>query len=155
MVFDTFMNPGAAHKDVALVSSDSITPAPKTLPADAPGCSAEFRYWEGRDDFSIANKSAARITFRNGRVSVYMDISNTGDWITCFEDAHLDLPPKWWTRGGGGHLGITATTGMVSDNHDILSVQVSQEAEPVPEDVPEDTLPALVSSPFLSSRLIQ
>lgn len=28
------------------------------------GCDADFRFWEGRDDFSVSNKSVVKVTFK-------------------------------------------------------------------------------------------
>jgi hypothetical protein len=133
LVFDTYVNtePGHVHKDVQIVSSDGK--APRKLDDSPVGCDADFRYWEGRDDWSVYNHSAVRIRFASGRVSVWMDPRATGVWTQCLTDVALAAPEGWWREGeGGAWMGITATTGELADNHDILSVQTGPEDEVAP-----------------------
>lgn len=49
-----------------------------------------------------------------------MDLTGSGDYIDC---AVVDNPilPKGWLKKA--HVGITATTGALADNHDIISLQ--------------------------------
>lgn len=128
IVLDTFVNnePGHVHKDVQIVSSDGS--APRKLDDKPVGCDADFRYWEGRDDFSVANHSAMRVRFSGGRVSVWMDARATGAWVPCITDAVLSAPDGW--QRDGLWIGLTASTGDLADNHDVLSVQVGLEDEP-------------------------
>lgn len=64
VVFDTFRNSelNHIHKDIALYVNDGTTLDPSKL-TTVIGCDADFRFWEGRDDFSVSNKSVAKITF--------------------------------------------------------------------------------------------
>jgi len=135
VVFDTFVNtePGHVHKDVQIVSSDGK--APRKLDDSPVGCDADFRYWEGRDDWSVYNHSAVRIRFAGGRVSVWMDAKATGAWAPCITDAAVAAPEGWWREAegsGGAWMGLTATTGELADNHDVLSVQTGPEDEVAP-----------------------
>ena len=47
-----------------------------------------------------------------------VDAKNSGDWIECVDLQNLPLPKGWATNA---YVGITATTGQLSDNHDVLS----------------------------------
>lgn len=49
-----------------------------------------------------------------------MDLTGTGEYIDC---AIVDNPllPKDWLKKA--HIGITATTGALADNHDVISLQ--------------------------------
>ena len=86
------------HKDVQIVSSDGG--APVTLSAGNPiGCSADFRYWEGRDDYSVKNHSIARVRFAGNRVSVSIDAKATGNWVQCISDFVLPLQEGWQREG--------------------------------------------------------
>ena len=62
-----------------------------------------------------------------GMVRVSIDERNTGDFKTCFtEVTHFE--PGWWKEAT---IGISATTGQLADNHDILSVEtVEGEGDP-------------------------
>jgi len=130
VVLDTFVNsePGHAHKDVQIVSSDGSGPV--KLDDKPTGCDADFRYWEGRDDFTVANHSALRVRFAGGRVAVHIDARGTGEWRACIADAPVRAPPGW--ARDGLFLGLTASTGDLADNHDVLSLGVAAEDEPAP-----------------------
>ena len=69
VLFDTFVNTEVhnAHKDVALLvnNDQKLADAFSTL---AGGCDGDFRFWEGRDDFSITNRSAVKISYNVGAV---------------------------------------------------------------------------------------
>ena len=88
IIFDTFVNAESrqVHKDVALLESDGHES--KTAPhggmndPQAPGCDANFRYWQGRGDFSPAmNRSAVQITFAVRPDAVV--VTRCGDLYFC------------------------------------------------------------------------
>ena len=141
IIFDTYVNtdPGHVHKDILVVSNDGTmnkaAPHGGTNDPNPSGCDddfSEFRYWEGRDDFSVYNHSVARIVFRNNQVSVYIDSRATGTWSSCVKDVPVVAPAGWHRENNGAYLGIIATTGDLADNHDILSLQTTLEDEPAP-----------------------
>lgn len=63
VIFDTFRNTEVAHahKDIAVVVNDGRSSATDKLEQELDGCSAQYRYHEGRDDFSVANVSYAKV----------------------------------------------------------------------------------------------
>ena len=62
-----------------------------------------------------------------GLVRVAIDEKNTGKFTTCFTEA-THFEPGWWREAT---IGISATTGQLADNHDILSVEtVEGEGDP-------------------------
>ena len=65
-----------------------------------------------------------------GMVRVAIDERNTGNFKTCFTEA-TSFEPGWWKEAT---IGISATTGQLADNHDILSVE-TVEGEGDPEKV--------------------
>ena len=65
-----------------------------------------------------------------GKVTVSIDEKNSGNFHTCFTE-NINLKPDWWRRA---YIGISATTGQLADNHDILSVE-TVEGESDPEKV--------------------
>ena len=62
-----------------------------------------------------------------GMVRVAIDEKNTGNYHICIHE-RVDLPAGWWRKAT---IGISATTGQLADNHDILSVEtVEGEGDP-------------------------
>lgn len=69
VILDTYRNQesGLVHKDILLLSSDGTQAVAAshggTTDADAAGCDADFRFWEGRQDFEVraASYSSRRI----------------------------------------------------------------------------------------------
>ena len=49
-----------------------------------------------------------------------MDAANTGEWESCVTVDDLQLPDYWANRA---YVGMTATTGALADNHDIISLK--------------------------------
>lgn len=58
-------------------------------------------------------------------VLVSTDLENKAAWKECFQVKGVRLPT-------GYHIGLSATTGDLSDNHDIMSVRLFE------LDLPED-----------------
>lgn len=154
VIFDTFVNtePGHVHKDVSLVTNDGqqsrAAPHGGVNDPQAPGCDADFRFHEGRDDFNAAKaRSAARIHYdsRSRSVTVEIDARNTGEWIKCIDKAVVDLPAEWHKSA---HVGMTATTGQLADNHDIISLQVLEGNGVVADAAKEasENAPAMIST---------
>lgn len=59
------------------------------------------------------------VQYYNDELSVKTDIDNTGNWVICSTIKNVHLPSHY-------HFGITAATGDLSDNHDILSIKMRQ-----------------------------
>ena len=53
-------------------------------------------------------------------LEVFVDAANTGEWESCVSVPELDLPEFWASRA---YIGMTATTGQLADNHDIISLK--------------------------------
>jgi hypothetical protein len=47
-----------------------------------------------------------------------VDARNSGEWTHCVQLHGLEIPD--WPREA--HIGLTASTGQLSDNHDVLSL---------------------------------
>eukprot|EP01029_Cantina_marsupialis_P029715 TRINITY_DN782050_c0_g1_i1.p1 TRINITY_DN782050_c0_g1~~TRINITY_DN782050_c0_g1_i1.p1 ORF type:complete len:431 (-),score=133.79 TRINITY_DN782050_c0_g1_i1:184-1476(-) len=136
VLFDTFRNTedGHVHKDISLLVDNGERVGLDTDP-DRPGCTSEYRYWEKRDDFSVDNISLAKITYDNGVVTLVVDPHGEGIWSDCFVSKNLlsELPKDWTTTDL--YLGLSASTGQLADNHDIVSVVFNS----LEEDSDEDT----------------
>lgn len=50
-------------------------------------------------------------------MEVLIDAQNSGEWSPCASIPTLNLPKDWLKSS---HVGLTATTGQLADNHDIL-----------------------------------
>ncbi|CAM9651745.1 unnamed protein product [Discosporangium mesarthrocarpum] len=85
-------------------------------------CTAQMRYWEGRDDFSTLQGSRLRLKYIGGRVEVEVDSRNTGIWRKCTKSVDLQMPQGWLQKS---FVGFSAGTGpMVSNNHDLISFKL-------------------------------
>ena len=52
-------------------------------------------------------------------MNIQIDAKNQGDWINCVSINNLTLPSNFVNKA---HIGITASTGQLADNHDVLSL---------------------------------
>eukprot|EP01006_Ploeotia_vitrea_P029875 TRINITY_DN62325_c0_g1_i1.p1 TRINITY_DN62325_c0_g1~~TRINITY_DN62325_c0_g1_i1.p1 ORF type:complete len:422 (+),score=31.84 TRINITY_DN62325_c0_g1_i1:119-1384(+) len=121
IVFDTFKNEesGSKHKDVSIYVNDGKKDFAH-ITANVEGCDAMLRYHEGRGDFSVTNSSRMLLEFRDNSLKVYIDARNTGDFTDCHSIDNLELPEGWHERA---RIGLSATTGALADNHDVLSLK--------------------------------
>ena len=152
IIFDTFVNtePGHVHKDIALVTNDGTqsraAPNGAAVDPQGAGCDANFRFHEGRDDFNPSKaRSAARIHFdsRQRAVTVEVDAKNTGEWVKCIDRASVDLPQDWHKTA---HIGMTATTGQLADNHDVISLGVIEGNGVTQDHAETEDAPAMIST---------
>ncbi|SPP82698.1 blast:Adenomatous polyposis coli protein [Drosophila guanche] len=70
------------------------------------GCEVRFR--------NVDFETLISIRYENDILSVSTDLENRNEWKSCFVVANVELPT-------GYYLGLSATTGDLSDNHDIHS----------------------------------
>jgi mannose-binding lectin 2 len=57
-------------------------------------------------------------------LDLFLDARNTGEWTRCVKAENLDLPPGWVQHA---HIGLTASTGQLADNHDVISLSTYSE----------------------------
>lgn len=137
VVLDTFKNSemGATHKDVMLFTNggeeDVDTHSPDV------GGNANYRYYEGRDDFSVLDYSVMHLMYRASTktVLVMLDEKNTGEFKSIFEHKIENLPRGWDKEL---RLSFSATTGQLADNHDLLSVKLIKAGGRLPRAVEEE-----------------
>ena len=127
VVADTFRNDeaAAAHRDLALVASGGGAADAAALLEGAAGCDASVRYHENRGDFSVDRSSRVRLAVAAGTATLAVDAANDGTWVEC---AAVALPPALdgaWLRRA--HVGVTASTGQLADNHDVLSLELNDD----------------------------
>jgi len=77
-------------------------------------------------------------------VTVSIDEKNTGEFKTCIENAPLEGFPQGWVRNA--RLGVTASTGQLADNHDIISLKTAEGDEFSPEKTISEQPPAYMST---------
>ncbi len=86
VIFDTFRNSeyAAVHKDISVLTGDGKPGAEDRLNTDRSGCNADFRYYEGADNFDVAKSiSYAKITLKGRTLTVKIDPRADGkfqDW---------------------------------------------------------------------------
>nr|CAG4643264.1 EOG090X07L3 [Ilyocryptus agilis] len=73
------------------------------------GCEAKFR--------NVEHDTYVAIRYENDKLTVSIDIDNKKGWKPCFTVDGVRLPT-------GYYFGASATTGDLSDNHDIISVRL-------------------------------
>lgn len=83
-------------------------------------------------DAQVDNYAVVKIGYSatTGMVRVAIDEKNTGNFHICINE-RVDLDANWWRKA---YIGISATTGQLADNHDILSVE-TVEGEGNPDNV--------------------
>lgn len=69
-------------------------------------CAANFR--NAKHDAQIS------IEYLNNKLTVSTDVENEHEWKDCFKLENVKLPT-------GYYFGASATTGDLSDNHDIIA----------------------------------
>ena len=66
------------------------------------------------------------MSYKRGRsddeITVEMDPGSTGKWVTCQTVKNLESLPREFLKKA--RLGISATTGHLADNHDVLALEV-------------------------------
>lgn len=73
------------------------------------GCEAKFR--------NVDHDTHVSIKYENDVLTVSTDMESKAAWKECFRVEGVKLPT-------GYHLGVSAATGDLSDNHDIISIRL-------------------------------
>lgn len=53
-------------------------------------------------------------------IEIFIDPKNSGEWTHCTSLDNVPLPPNWSLRA---HVGLTASTGQLADNHDVIYIR--------------------------------
>eukprot|EP00904_Undaria_pinnatifida_P013990 jgi/Undpi1/9721/HiC_scaffold_27.g12177.m1 len=123
VIVDTYRNEEfySSHKDITVVFNTGSTTKEEMIKGSV-GCNAQARYYENRADFDPASLSSRlKVEVSGSLLTVKIDSKNTGTWTDC---AQVELPPemgKDWTKAA--HLGLSASTGQLSDNHDVVRLE--------------------------------
>jgi hypothetical protein len=122
VIFDTFRNQEflSVHKDISVLTGDGNPGAGDRRNTERAGCDADFRYYEGADNFDVAKSlSYAKISLKGRTLKVSIDPKADGNFKACFETSNV-LPADFDISKG--FFGLTATTGGLADNHDVLGM---------------------------------
>lgn len=127
VIFDTFKNTEnlAAHRDVTVLVNDGEKTY-EMMTLDIQGCNGNFRYHNERADFQVTDSSRAKIVVEDNTFTLSVDPKGSNEWVECSTIKNLPFPPDWARRA---HLGITGTTGQLSDNHDVISLSTFSDAQ--------------------------
>ena len=110
----------ATHKDIYLLTNDGDNEL--DIHSPKAGCTSSYRWFEKREDFSVKDYALARVSYNSGTNSLKVEIdgANTDRFVECFE---TELPHGQFIAGS--HIALSATTGQLADNHDILAVETA------------------------------
>lgn len=95
----TMVNNGTLHYDH---EQDGIH-------SELAGCECKFR--------GLEHEARVLVQYYNEELTIKTDIENSGIWRDCISVKGVYLPTHY-------HFGITAATGDLSDNHDILAIKM-------------------------------
>ncbi|TYZ64381.1 hypothetical protein PybrP1_009061 [[Pythium] brassicae (nom. inval.)] len=122
VVLDTFKNVEhrGGHKDVTVQVNDGTKTLDALTDGAKIGCDAAFRYHAKSAAFDpVYSSSRLRIKVDGADLRLEVDPKNEGSWTECYAGT-LPFSADWVRRAT---FGITASTGALADNHDILSVR--------------------------------
>lgn len=112
---DTYANQNGAHSHVHPYISATVNNATLEYDHDRDGthtqlagCESKFR--------GVEHDTSLAVRYQDDVLSVLMDVDGTGEWAECFRAEDVFLPT-------GLYLGVTAATGDLSDNHDLISIK--------------------------------
>lgn len=100
------------------------------------GCEAKFRNLEFDTHLTVR--------YERDTLTVSTDIANKGAWKECFSVKGVKLPT-------GYYFGMSANTGDLSDNHDILSIRLFELDLPADAKDDEDRASILPSATFFEA----
>lgn len=131
VIFDTFKNLEtlSAHRDVTVLVNDGEKTW-EMMTENVQGCNMNFRYHNDRADFSVTDASRVKIIVNENSIEIFMDPKNSGSWTDCVRLDDLPLKKDWAVRA---HIGITASTGQLADNHDLISLSTFSDAKVMEE----------------------
>nr|CAG4648696.1 EOG090X07L3 [Polyphemus pediculus] len=130
IILDTYSNHNGPHNHVHPYVSAMINNGSLHYDHDRDGthtqlagCEAKFR--------NLEHETYVAIRYENDKLSVSMDVDNKAAWKPCFVVEGVRLPTKYY-------FGMSATTGDLSDNHDIIAVKFYELDTPSDESTNED-----------------
>jgi mannose-binding lectin 2 len=124
VIVDTFENDEmmGQHNDVTIFVNNG-TRTVEDMQFHSFGCnpSTKLRFHEKRADFAWDVSSRVSASVKEGKLTVMVDVRNTGEWTECVDNRELELPDSFY-EGDEVRVGVSASTGGVADNHDVISM---------------------------------
>lgn len=118
VVLDTYANQNGVHSHghpyiSAMVNNGTLHYDHETdgVNSELAGCECKFR--------GLEHDARVLVQYYNEELIIKTDVENTGIWRDCLTVKGVYLPTNY-------HFGITAATGDLSDNHDILAIKMRQ-----------------------------
>lgn len=118
VILDTYANQNGAHSHghpyiSTMVNNGSLHYDHEAdgVHSELAGCECKFR--------GLEHEARVLVQYYNDELTVKTDIENSGIWRDCVSVKGVYLPSYY-------HFGMTAATGDLSDNHDILSIKMRQ-----------------------------
>lgn len=134
VILDTYANQNNAHSHghpyiSAMVNNGTLHYDHENdgVNSELAGCDCKFR--------GLEHEARILVQYYNDELIVKTDIENSGIWRDCLAVKGVYLPPFYY-------FGITAATGDLSDNHDILAIKMRRLSQTLydyqakPDDVP-------------------
>lgn len=115
LFLDTYANQNGVHSHSHPYISAMVNNASMAYDHDRDGTHTELAGCESKLR-TAEHDTYIAIRYYNDTLTVMHDVDGSGKWNTCFESPGVYLPT-------GLHLGVTAATGDLSDNHDIISIK--------------------------------
>ena len=134
ILFDTYDNGNRQtqnHPYITVMYNDgthSFVHGDSGLQSGIPACHATFRNvfksTASRMNPPFSQSSNMKIRYYRGRVTVDINLLHSDTWTRCIDVENVILPDT------GYYFGMTASTGDLSDNHDIHSFKVASTKAP-------------------------
>eukprot|EP00049_Salpingoeca_infusionum_P000599 m.41150 g.41150 ORF g.41150 m.41150 type:complete len:364 (-) comp10521_c0_seq3:293-1384(-) len=124
--FDTYSNRQLHHRTGAYISA-MVNDGTLEYDHDMDGTHEEV----GSCQAALRNldfTSRARITYKSNTLKVELDVDNENEWQLCFFQPEIYLPSDYF-------IGVSAATGDLADNHDIISLITATPAELSPDEL--------------------
>ncbi|XP_039947979.1 vesicular integral-membrane protein VIP36 [Bactrocera neohumeralis] len=115
VILDTYSNHNGPHNHQHPYLSAMINNGTWTYDHDRDGTHTQLAGCEVRFR-NVDFDTHVSIRYENDILSVSTDMENKGEWKNCFVVNDVELPTGYF-------LGLSATTGDLSDSHDILGVK--------------------------------
>lgn len=112
---DTYANQNGAHSHSHPYISAMINNATISYDHDKDGTHSEFAGCESKFR-GVDHDTYISIRYYNDTLTLRTDVDGSGNWEQCFYAEGVRLPT-------GLYFGVTAATGDLSDNHDVISIK--------------------------------
>ncbi|KAH9391428.1 Vesicular integral-membrane protein VIP36 [Tyrophagus putrescentiae] len=112
---DTYANQNGAHSHTHPYISAMINNATISYDHDRDGTHSEFAGCESKFR-GVDHDTYLSIRYYNDSLTLRTDVDGSGNWEQCFHAEGVRLPT-------GLYMGVTAATGELSDNHDVISIK--------------------------------